>query len=293
MARGLRELRARIRSNKSIRQITKAMEMVSASRFRRAQERALHSKPYAAKMREVILRIASGSRDITHPMLKSRSVKKTGYLLITSDRGLAGGYNANLIRMFQKELADKHHSRDDFFLLTIGRKGRDFFKKRNYPVIEELTGLSDFPTYLDVKKIARQAVAYFEDGTYDELYLVYNEFINAMSQRPKIVRLLPLVEGLNDHKEMKDEKGGELLYEYEPSPEAVLSEMLPRYAETLIFSAVLEAKAGENAARMTAMKSATDNATELIDHYTLQLNRARQAAITQEISEIVAGANAL
>lgn len=291
MARGLRELRARIRSNKSIRQITKAMEMVSASRFRRAQERALHSKPYASKMQEVILRIASGSVEFSHPMLESRPVKKTGYLLITSDRGLAGGYNANLIRMLQKELNEKHQSKEEYILMTIGRKGRDYFQKRKYPVVSELIGLSDFPAYADIQKIAKEAVSSFKEETCDELYLVYNEFVNAMSQRPRIVRLLPLIEGLGESE--REDGGRETIYEYEPSPKAVLSELLPRYAETLIYSAVLEAKAGENAARMTAMKSATDNATELIDHYTLQLNRARQAAITQEISEIVAGANAL
>ncbi|WP_028988357.1 ATP synthase F1 subunit gamma [Thermicanus aegyptius] len=289
MARGLRELRARIRSNKNIRQITKAMEMVSASRFRRAQERAEHSKPYAEKIREVIMRIASGTEGVTHPMLERRPVKKTGYLLITADRGLAGGYNANLIRVLQRELKEKHAGKEEYFLLTVGRKGRDFFGKRGYPILEETVGLSDFPTFSDTKRIVQQAVRYFEDGTYDELYLVYNQFVNAMTQRPRMVRLLPLIVS----GEEKGQGEAEVQYEYEPSPEAVLSELLPRYAETLIFSAILEAKAGEHAARMTAMKSATDNATELIDHYTLQLNRARQAAITQEISEIVAGANAL
>jgi len=287
LALGARELRARIRSVRNMRQITKAMEMVSAARFRRAQERATSSKPYAEKMRDVITSIASGTQGIKHPMLQSRPVKKTGYLVITSDRGLAGGYNANIVRMLSKELRERHQSKDEYLLLTVGRKGRDYFAKRNYPIVEEIIGLTDFPTYSDIKPIAQRAVEMFADETYDELYLVYNEFVNAITQRPVMVRLLPLGD-LGENSEAK-----KISYEYEPSPEAVLSEILPRYAETLIFNALLEAKAGEHAARMTAMGNATDNATEMIDSYTLSLNRARQAAITQEISEIVGGANAL
>lgn len=286
MAKGTRELRARIRSTRNMRQITKAMEMVSAAKLRRAQERAVAAKPYAEKMRDVIISIAQGTTGINHPMLQSRPVKKTGYLVITSDRGLAGGYNANVVRMFTKELRERHKSSDEYTIFAVGRKGRDFLSKRKYPIHNEITGLTDFPTFADINPIARQAVNLFADGTIDELYIVYNEFVNAIVQRPKMVRLLPL----GDMGQSTEKK---VLYEYEPSAELVLEELLPRYAETLIFSALLEAKAGEHAARMTAMGSATDNATEMIASYTLSLNRARQAAITQEISEIVAGANAL
>lgn len=291
MALNARELRARIRSVRNTRQITRAMEMMSAARLRRAQERATNSKPYAAKMRDVIISIAAGTAGIKHPMLENRPIKKTGYLVISSDRGLAGGYNANLLRTILKELTTKHQSKEEFTILTIGRKARDFFKKRGYPSAGEITGLSDFPTYLDIKPIATRAVALFADGTYDELYLVYNEFISALTQRPKIVRLLPL-ERFQEG-EATSSSTSTLTYDYEPSPEVVLEELLPRYAETLIFSAILEAKAGEQAARMNAMGSATKNASEMIDAYTLSLNRARQAAITQEITEIVAGANAI
>lgn len=287
MALNARDIRARIRSIKSTRQITRAMEMVAASKLRRSQERATNSKPYAEKMRDVIISIAKGTTGIKHPMLEARPVKKTGYIVITADKGLAGGYNANVVRMLSKELAERHSSKDEYTLLTIGRKGRDFFRKRNHPITDDIVGLSDFPTFLDIKPIAKKAVSLFADETYDELYIVYNEFVNALIQRPKMIRLLPL-ESFDE-----EQSGSKISYEYEPNAEIVLAELLPRYAETLIFSSLLEAKAGEFAARMTAMGAATKSASEMIDSYTLSLNRARQAAITQEITEIVAGANAL
>lgn len=287
MALNARDIRARIRSVKNTRQITRAMEMIAAARLRRSQERATNSKPYAEKMRDVIISIAKGTSGIKHPMLEARPVKKTGYIVITSDRGLAGGYNANITRMLNKELSSRHTSKDEYVLITIGRKGRDFFKKRNHPIIAEQVGLPDFPTFVDIRSIAEKAVSLFADGTYDELYIVYNEFVNPLVQRPKSVKLLPL-EAFGE-----EQSNTRISYEYEPSPEVVLAELLPRYAETLIFSALLEAKAGEFAARMTAMGSASKNASEMIDDLTLSLNRARQAAITQEITEIVAGANAI
>lgn len=287
MALNQKDLKARIRSVKGTRQITRAMEMTAAAALRRSQERATSSKPYAEKMRDVIISIAKGTTGIKHPMLEARPIKKTAYLLITSDRGLAGGYNANLVRMLSKELGERHKSKDEYTLLTIGRKGRDFFRKRNHPISGEIIGIGDYPNFADIKPIAAQAVAQFADGSYDELYIVYNEFVNAITQRPRMVRLLPL-DSFGE-----ETTGAKISYEYEPSPEVVLAELLPRYAETLIFSSLLEAKAGEFAARMTAMSNATNAASDMIDEYTLSLNRARQAAITQEISEIVAGANAL
>lgn len=286
MALNARDIRARIRSIKNTRQITRAMEMIAAARLRRSQERATNSKPYAEKMRDVIISIAKGTSGIKHPMLEARPVKKTGYILITSDRGLAGGYNANVTRLLNKELSTNHKSKDEYTLITIGRKGRDFFKKRGHPIVAEKVGLPDFPTFVDIREIAEQAISLYADGTYDELYIVYNEFVNPIVQKPKKVKLLPL-------EDLGEQSGPKISYEYEPSPEVVLAELLPRYAETLIFSALLEAKAGEFAARMTAMGNASKNASEMIDELTLSLNRARQASITQEITEIVAGANAI
>lgn len=285
VAKGIRELRRRIKSVKNTRQITKAMKMVAAAKLRRAQEKAEAARPYAQKIKEVIASIASGTTNVKHPMLQSRPVKKTGYIVITSDRGLAGGYNANMIRKVITTIEEKHKSKDEYTIFVIGRKGRDFFRKRNYPVIEEIVGLAESPTFVDIKKIAGAAVQLFSDEKIDELYLCYNEFQSAISQIPTVTRLLPLdaVSGQTDRK---------MNYEYEPSAEEVLGVLLPKYAETIIYSSVLDAKASFYGAQMTAMGNATDNATDMIGRYTLQYNRARQAAITQEISEIVAGANA-
>lgn len=285
MAKGIREIRRKIKSIKNTRQITKAMEMVAASKLRRNQERAEAARPYAAKIQEVIASIASGTTGSKHPMLQTRPVKKTGYIVITSDRGLAGGYNSNMIRTVVKTIEEKHKSQDEYGIFVIGRKGRDYFTKRNYPILGEITGLKDNPSFADIRKIAAAAVQAYADESIDELYLCYNKFVNAITQVPTVKRLLPL-----DAPESIGER--KVNYEYEPSAEEVLADLLPKYAETLVYSALLEAKASEEGARMTAMGNATDNATEMISKYTLSYNRARQAAITQEITEIVAGANA-
>lgn len=280
----MREIKRSIKSKQNTKQITKAMEMVAASRLRRAQEAAVSARPYTDKLKEVVSSIASASGGSKHPMLQSRPIKRTAYLVITSDRGLAGGYNANILRKVLLTIKDQHNSKDEYAVFVIGRKGRDFFQRRGIPIVEEVTGLSDSPKFSDIKEVAAKAVRGFEEGKYDELHLAYNEFRNAVTQIPTLKRLLPLGDIA---------AGGEKAeYEYEPSAEEVLNVLLPKYAETLVFSAVLEGKASEFGARMTAMGNATKNATKMIADLTLHYNRARQAAITQEISEIVAGANA-
>lgn len=284
MAKGLREIKRRLKSVRNMRQITKAMEMVAAANLRRAQVRAESARPYAEKMREVIATIAAGAKEeVQHPMLQSRPIKRTGYLIITSDRGLAGGYNANLLREAIEVIHERHKSPDEYAILVIGRKGRDFLRRRGIEIDGEITGLPDSPRFSDIKSIAARAVQKFADGEIDELYIWYNKFITALTQRPTESRLLPLAD-VGEHSEIS--------YEYEPSPEAVLEVLLPKYAETLIFAALLEAKASEFGARMNAMGNATRNANDMINTLTLEYNRARQAAITQEITEIVAGANA-
>jgi len=284
MAKGMRDIKRRIKSFQNMRQITKAMEMVAASKLRRAQEAAVAARPYSEKLKEVISSIASGTKDIKNPILVSREIKKTGYLVISSDRGLAGGYNSNLFRTMMQTIRDKHRSSDEYVLFVVGRKGRDFFRKRNMPIVGEVTGLPDSPTFADIKELASKAVKNYAEGAYDELYLVYNKFNSAISQTPVLTRLLPL----------DVPEGSQVAnYEYEPSAEEVLDALLPKYAETLIFSALLDAKASEFGARMTAMGNASRNAGEMISGLTLAYNRARQAAITQEIAEVVAGANAL
>lgn len=288
MAKGILEIKRQIRSIQNTKQITKAMEMVAASKLRKAQIFAEAARPYADKLKEVISNIAASTSDISHPMLESREVKKTAYVVITSDSGLAGGYNANLLRMLMDQIREKH-SDDDYAIFVAGRKGRDFFNKRNVPILGEVTGLPDSPEFSDIQSIASKAVELFASEEVDEVNLVYNEFINPVVQHPVVKKLLPLAEMTSENSSNE----ATAMYEYEPSPEGVLSVLLPRYAETLVYSALLEAKASEFGARMNAMGNATNNATELISDLTLQYNRARQAAITQEITEIVAGANAL
>ncbi|GAX89609.1 ATP synthase F1 subunit gamma [Effusibacillus lacus] len=280
-----RDIRRRIRSVKNTQQITKAMKMVAAAKLRRAQERVTLARPYAAKLQEVIGSIAKAGGGAKHPMLVKRPVKKIGYVVIAADRGLKGAFNAQVIRHALNEFRDK--PKDEYVIFAVGRKARDFFVKRGYPVVGEITGLADFPTYADIKRVTEAVVKNYEDGTYDEVYLVYNMFKSAISQIPVTKQILPL----------SDVGGGEARvtsgYLYEPSQEEVLDALLPKYAETLIYSALLESKASEHGAQMTAMGNATDNATEMIASLTLSLNRARQAAITTQITEIVGGAEAL
>jgi F-type H+-transporting ATPase subunit gamma len=284
MAKGMREIKRKIKSVQNTKQITKAMEMVAAAKLRRAQEAAQNARPYADTLKEVVANIAAGSKGVKHPMLQSRAINKTGYLIITSDRGLAGGYNANVLRNLIRTIAERHTSTDQYCLFVVGRKGRDYLRRRNLPIVEVVTGLPDNPTFADIKHVASLAVSQFADGTFDELYIHYNQFINAITQRAVEKRLLPL-DDVSSEKQVTS-------YEYEPSAEEVLEVLLPKYTETLIYSAVLDGKASEFGARMTAMGNATKNATKLIQTLTLTYNRARQAAITQEITEIVAGANA-
>ncbi|HZG58607.1 ATP synthase F1 subunit gamma [Paenibacillus sp.] len=286
MAKGMRDIKRQIKSIQNTKQITKAMEMIAAARLKRAQDAAQSARPYAEKLREVIGAIASAG-GANHPMLEKRPIKRTGYIVITSDRGLAGGYNANLLRKVMLTIREKHKSNaDEYMIFAIGRKGRDFLRRRGVALAYEKTGLADFPRFSDIKEVAAGAVKAYEEGTIDELVLVYNEFQSAISQRPVDKVLLPLGETASG------KAGATATYEFEPSPDVVLSHILPRYAETLVYSAVLEGKASEFGARMTAMSSATKNATKFINSLTLQYNRARQASITQEITEIVAGANA-
>ena len=262
------------------------MEMVSASKLNRAETNAKSFVPYMEKIQDVVASIAVGSSGGKHPMLLHREVKKTGYLVITSDRGLAGAYNSNVLRTVFQAIKARHKSTSEYAVIAIGRVGRDFFKKRNMPVALDVTGLPDQPNFADIKAIASQAVNMFADGTFDELHLYYNHFVSAIQQEVTEKKLLPLTDIATGARKLSS-------YEFEPSQEEILEVLLPQYAESLIYGALLDGKASEHAARMSAMRSATDNAKELISTLTLHYNRARQAAITQEITEIVGGAAAL
>ncbi|KAB7707463.1 F0F1 ATP synthase subunit gamma [Bacillus aerolatus] len=281
----LRDIKTRITSTKKTSQITKAMEMVSASKLNRAETNAKAFVPYMEKIQEVVASIALGSKDVTHPMLVSRPVKKTGYLVITSDRGLAGAYNSSILRLVHNKIKERHTSKDEYVIIAIGRMGRDYFLNRGMNVALDIAGLPDQPSFSDIKDIATKAVNFFAEGMYDELYMYYNHFVSAIQQDVTEKKVLPLTDIASSSKLTS--------YEFEPAPEEIMEVLLPQYAESLIYGALLDGKASEHAARMSAMRSATDNAKELIDSLTLQYNRARQAAITQEITEIVGGVAAL
>lgn len=281
----LRDIKNRITSTKKTSQITNAMQMVSASKLSRAEINAKAFVPYMEKVQDVVASIAAGSDNTSHPMMVARPVAKTAYLVITSDRGLVGGYNANILRKVMNRIRERHTSKDEYVILSVGRKGTEFFQKQEMTILESSIGLSDHPTFAEIKEIARKAVGMFSDGTYDEVYMYYNHFVSAISQEVTEKKLLPLTN--------IESTGSTASYEFDPSAEAILEVLLPQYAESLIFGAVLDGKASEHAASMTAMKSATDNASDLINGLTLSYNRARQAAITQEITEIVGGAAAL
>ncbi|GED01495.1 ATP synthase F1 subunit gamma [Bacillus atrophaeus] len=282
----LRDIKSRITSTKKTSQITKAMQMVSAAKLNRAENNAKSFVPYMDKIQEVVSNVGQGSGSVNHPMLVSREVKRTAYLVITSDRGLAGAFNSSVLRNAYQAIQERHQSKDEYTVIVIGRVGRDFFKNRGVPIISELTGLGDEVTFTEIKDLARQTVQMFIDEAFDELHLFYNHYVSAISQEVSEKKLLPLTDLGGGGKRTAS-------YEFEPSEEEILEVLLPQYAESLIFGALLDSKASEHAARMTAMKSATDNAKDLIDSLSLSYNRARQAAITQEITEIVGGASAL
>ncbi|WP_226036310.1 ATP synthase F1 subunit gamma [Aquibacillus saliphilus] len=282
----LRGIQTRISSTKKTKQITKAMQMVSGSKLNKAENNAKAFVPYSEKIQEVVTGIAGSGEDAEHPMLQQRDVKKTAYFVITSDKGLAGPYNSNVLRAVYRTIQERHTSQDEYTVIVVGRVGRDFFKKRDIPISNEIIGLSDQPDFTDIKDLTSETVQLYTDEEIDELIIFYNHYISAISQEVSSKKLLPLT-NLSEGSSMAVSS-----YEYEPNQEEILNVLLPQYAESLIYGALLDSKASEHASRMTAMQSATDNANDLIDDLSLQYNRARQAAITQEITEIVGGAAA-
>ena len=284
-----REIKRRIRSVQNTQQITRAMEMVAAAKLRRAEQRVKHNRPYSHHLRQFIARLLAFSPPIRHPILwegEESVAPGRCYLVITSDRGLCGGYNSNLLKKVSEHVEDPANSQ----IIVLGRRGRDYFKRRNYNIISEYIYMDDYPAWEDVRGIGEMALKMFNDGVYGELYVVYNEFINALQQRQVIDRLLPLIPPGEDEVPEFDET---LYFQYEPDPEVVLDELLPRYIYSSMYAAVLEAKASEHGARMSAMKAATNNADDMIEDLTRTYNQARQSAITQELLEIVNSAEAL
>lgn len=284
-----RDIRRRIRSVKNTQQITRAMKMVAAAKLRRAQEAVTAARPYTKKLGQVLGRVSSAAGGgISHPLMEVREVKKTAYIMVTADRGLCGGFNANVIRRATAELNRHDHPA----LIAVGRRGRDYFRRRNVNIAAEYVNIGDV-NFSKAKEIAQLVIDQYTAGEVDEVNLIFSEFVNTLTQRPVTVKLLPIERPAEAEQAEGEETKAMVSYMFEPDAEAVLGELLPKYIEVSIFRAMLEAKAGEEGARMTAMDSATNNARDMIDKLTLSLNRARQAAITKEISEIVGGAAAL
>jgi F-type H+-transporting ATPase subunit gamma len=285
-----RQIRARIRVAKNIEKITYAMKMVAAARLRRAQEAVGASRPYSEKMREVLQSLSANiGGSISHPLLRKPAgePQSIGIFLISGDRGLSGAYNSNVIRRTNQII--KGLDPDRVQMVCIGKRGATFFRRRGYKIAAEhpvpATGLS----FTEAQQLSRTARDLFESGQIDALYLVYTKFVSAMTQHVQDLQILPI----EPIKAVEGERGPRADYIFEPNPEQILSSLLPRYVDTQIYQAILESVASQHGSQMTAMSSATDNAGKMISRFTLSLNRARQAAITKEIAEIVGGAEAL
>ncbi len=289
----LKDIRGRIGSVRNIAQITRAMEMVAASRMKRAQDAILAARPYSDEMRNVLSRVSAVIGEEVDPLLARRPVKRVALIMITSDRGLAGSLNANAIRAAlrwtQSKLASNGDAPIEVEAITIGRKGRDGLRRAGIPIAAHFPQLGDRPKYSDVTPIARLVTDDFLSGRYDEIDVAYSTFISTLTQRPEIRPLLPITspEQESGQEESNDE------YLFEPSPEAVLSRLLPHFVAVDLYRAVLENQASEQSARMIAMRNSTDNANELIEDLTLVYNKTRQATITREMIEIASGAEAL
>lgn len=285
---GAKEVRTKIASIQSTRKITRAMEMVAASKMRKAQERMAASKPYAGRIRDVVAHLANANLEYRHIYLTEREVKTVGYIVVTSDRGLCGGLNVNLLKQVLRESRDWSEQGVAVRYCAIGNKALSFFRSFGGDVMASVNGLGDTPHSSDLVGTIKVMLDAFEHGQLDKVYLVYNEFVNTMSQSPRTQQLLPLDPGQDESLQHHWD------YIYEPAaPKSIIDGLLVRFIETQVYQGAVENNACEQAARMVAMKAATDNAGELISDLELLYNKARQAAITQELSEIVSGAAAV
>ena len=283
---GLKEIRSQIGSIQNTKKITKAMEMVAASKMRRARERMDASRPYASKMRQVVSHMAQGHLEYQHTFVKAReTVKRVGYIIISTDRGLCGGLNSNLFKKALQSIAEWKEQDVEIDVAVFGNKALAAF--RRFGVVAEATGLGDKPGVKDMLGTIKVMLDAYEEGRIDRLFLVENEFVNSMTQTPRVTQMIPIVAA--DMDELKHHWD----YLYEPESKEVIDTLMTRYIESIVYQGVVENIACEMSARMIAMKSATDNAGDMIDKLKLVYNKARQAAITQEISEIVSGAAAV
>ncbi len=285
MAKGILDIKRRMNSIESTMQITKAMYLVSSAKLNKARERVEETRPYFEITTESVKRILSSTKGMNHPFLQQREVKKTAYIVVTADRGLAGGYNSNIMKLSEENINKETDS-----VIVMGGVGRDLFKRRKYDILDSYIGTTEDPEFSEARDIGNTVIEMYKNEEIDSIKLIYSKFISPIEQIPTMITLLP--------SEIEDDSGSEAggveaLIQYEPSPEGVIDFLIPKYIQGAIYGGLVEAAASQQGARMTAMESATDNAEEIIEDLDLKYNRARQAAITQEISEIVSGAEAL
>lgn len=288
MVASLKEIDSRIKSTKKTKQITNAMNMVSSSKLRKAEKNAMTFRPYMEKMKDAITAIAGSNRVSSHPMLNERPVKRVGYMVITSDRGLAGAYSANVLKKMIRDIEQRHNSPEEYRIIVLGQNGATFLQNRGYQLENTLTDIPDQPAFKTIQAIGKRAIDLYVDEQIDELHIYYSHYVSVIENKPSSKKLLPL-----SPEDSSLGHGAMATYEFEPDKDAILKILLPQYIESLIYGTILDAKASEHASRMNAMKNASDNATEMIDDLSLKYNRARQAAITQQITEIVGGSAAL
>ncbi len=290
----LRDLKRQIGSVQNISKVTEALQTVSAVKFRKAEARVKKGRPYAENMEQMMSDVAKRARSKSPLLVGRDEVNRVGILTLTADRGLAGGFNAQVLRRTMR--FRENQDVNDFAQVASGRKSVAFFRFRGIKLEETYTGFSDTPTYEKAREIGRALTRLFQEEEADELYLIYNRFESALTQQPVVKRLLPSAPDENEEGDGEEEERSwedDSVLEYVPDADVILEKLVPRYVETMIWQAMLESSAGEHGARMTAMKNATDNANDLVKDLTLQMNKARQAQITQEILEIAAGADAL
>ncbi len=283
----LKDIRRRISSIQNTQQITKAMKMVAAAKLRRAQESILETRPYTIKLQDVLGSLSLRTEPRAHPLLARREVRRVELMPISSDRGLCGGFNQNVFRATERFVRENQEIYEQITLTTVGRKALEYFSRRNYSIRKHEVNIFGAQIYENASTIANEVIEAYTTEVFDEIYLVYNEFRSAISQRPVVVKLLPI-------DPIRVEPGYVVTsYIYEPSEEDILETLLPRYVVFQMYRAFLESQAGEHGARMTAMDAATNNAEEMLEKLTLNYNRARQAAITKELMDIIGGTEAL
>lgn len=287
MSNSLREVKLRMTSTQKTAQITKAMNMVSASKLRRAEKTYSDYKAFMKQLDDVLSNIVSSGEKFEHPMINNREIKKVGYIIITSDRGLAGPYNSNVLKALTQEITEKNYSSDDYVVGVIGTQGYAYCKKKGYTLLNsEPTFVRDDVAFIDIAEFGRSLINLYESGEIDSLVVIYNHYVNTLTQNVTLKQILP-ISGVEGKKEMVTE------YEFDQGIEKSLNMILPMYVENMLYGLILDAKASEHSARMTAMKNATDNAETFIETLRLVYNRSRQAAITKELIDIVGGAKAV